>query len=55
MEVYVKDTARAIAEMVPQSLRFEVAEIPVYGGRKLDYWFGLVALSSTPHHERPRS
>ena len=55
MEVHVKDTARAKYEFVPQSLRFEVAETPVYGGRKLDHWFGLVALNATPQHERPRS
>jgi lipopolysaccharide transport system ATP-binding protein len=55
MEVHVKDTARAKYELVPQSFRFEVAETPVYGGRKLDYWFGLVALNATPLHERPRS
>jgi lipopolysaccharide transport system ATP-binding protein len=53
MEVYVKDKSRMIAEMVPQSFRFDVAEVPVYGGRKLDYWFGLVALNVTPRHERP--
>jgi lipopolysaccharide transport system ATP-binding protein len=55
MEVHVKDTARGKYEVVPQSLRFEVAETPVYGGRKLNYWFGLVALNATPQHERPRS
>jgi homopolymeric O-antigen transport system ATP-binding protein len=54
MEVYVKDMARTKSELVPQSLRFEVAETPVYGGRKLDHWFGLVALNAVPQHERPR-
>jgi lipopolysaccharide transport system ATP-binding protein len=53
MEVHVKDTARAKYELVPQSFRFDVAETPVYGGRKLDYWFGLVALNATPQHQRP--
>jgi lipopolysaccharide transport system ATP-binding protein len=55
MEIYVKDTARAKYEFVPRSFRFEVAETPVYGGRKLNYWFGLVALNATPKHERRRS
>jgi len=55
MEVYVKDWARAKAELVPQSFRFDVAETPVYGGRKLDYWFGLVVLNATPQHERSTS
>ena len=53
MEFHLKDTARAKYELVPQSLRFEVAETPVYGGRKLDHWFGLVVLNATPRHERP--
>lgn len=53
MEVYVKDKARAMAEMVPQSFRFDVAEVPVYGGRKMDHWFGLVALNAAPLHQRP--
>ena len=53
MEVYLKDTARGKAESTPQSYCFEVAEVPVYFGRKLNrYWFGLVALNATPQHER---
>ena len=55
MEIHVKDTSRAKYEVLPQSFRFDVAETPVYGGRKMDHWFGLVALNAAPLHERPRS
>jgi lipopolysaccharide transport system ATP-binding protein len=47
MEVHVKDTAHNKFEFVPRLFRFEVAEIPVYGARKLDHWFGVVALEAS--------
>ena len=31
-------------ELVPHTYQFEVAETQVYGGRKLDHWFGKVGL-----------
>ncbi len=47
-ELYLKDPASQKAEQVPQLLQFEVAETPVYGGRKLNYWFGSVGLKAAP-------
>jgi lipopolysaccharide transport system ATP-binding protein len=43
VEVYLKN-ARDLVELVPHSYQFEVAETQVYGGRKLDHWFGKVGL-----------
>lgn len=43
LEVYLKN-ARDLVELVPHSYQFEVAETQVYGGRKLDHWFGKVGL-----------
>ena len=43
LEVYLKN-ARDLVELVPHSYQFEVAETEVYGGRKLDHWFGKVGL-----------
>lgn len=44
LEIHLKDMARGLVEMVPQTFEFEVAETEVYGGRKLDAWFGNVGL-----------
>ena len=44
LEVHLKDMARGLIEMVPRTYQFEVAETQVYGGRKLDRWFGTVGL-----------
>jgi lipopolysaccharide transport system ATP-binding protein len=44
LEIHVKDMATHTIEMVPQLFPFDIAEVPVYGGRKLDRWFGQVAL-----------
>jgi lipopolysaccharide transport system ATP-binding protein len=43
LEVYLKNS-RDLVELVPHSYQFEVAETQVYGGRKLDHWFGKVGL-----------
>ena len=48
LELHLKDMAAGKVEFVPQLWRFEVAEVPVYGGRKLDRWFGAVALDAAP-------
>ena len=34
-------------EFVAQTFAFVVVETPVYGGRKLDSWFGHVGLNAT--------
>ncbi len=43
LEVYLKNF-RDQLELVPHSYQFEIAETQVYGGRKLDHWFGKVGL-----------
>ena len=37
--------------MVPKLYPFEVVETPVYGGRKLDQWFGHVGFRATASAE----
>jgi homopolymeric O-antigen transport system ATP-binding protein len=46
LEIHLKDMARHLVEMVPQTFEFAVAETEVYGGRKLDQWFGNVGLKA---------
>jgi lipopolysaccharide transport system ATP-binding protein len=43
VEVYLKNS-RDMLELVPHSYQFEIAETEVYGGRKVDHWFGKVGL-----------
>jgi lipopolysaccharide transport system ATP-binding protein len=44
MEVFLKDLGHHKIELVPQRLRFDVVESPIYGGRKIDAWYGQVGL-----------
>ncbi len=44
LQIYVKDMVHSKIELVPRTYPFEVIETPVYGGRKLDHWYGKVAL-----------
>lgn len=44
LEIHLKDMSRGLVEIVPYLYRFEVAETQVYGGRKLDSWFGNIGL-----------
>jgi hypothetical protein len=44
IEIHLKDMAQRLVEFVPRMFKFEVAETEVYGGRKLDGWFGNVGL-----------
>ena len=48
LEIHLKDMAKGLIEMVPQTFEFDVAETDVYGGRKLDGWFGHVGLRARP-------
>jgi len=48
VEIHLKDMARRLIEFVPRTFKFEVAETEVYGGRKLDGWFGNVGLRAKP-------
>jgi hypothetical protein len=44
LEIHLKDMARHLVEIIPRTFEFEVAETDVYGGRKLDRWFGNIGL-----------
>jgi lipopolysaccharide transport system ATP-binding protein len=46
LELYLKDMADHSIEHVPRTFHFDVVETPVYGARRLDRWYGLVALSA---------
>jgi len=48
IEVHLKDMAEERYEVVPRKYGFEIVETPVYGGRKLDHWFGHVGLKARP-------
>jgi lipopolysaccharide transport system ATP-binding protein len=48
IEVHLKDMATHKVEQVPETFSFEVAATPIYGGRKLDTWFGNVGLKARP-------
>ncbi len=52
LEIYLKDMASQKIELVPRTFSFEVIETPVYGGRKLDSWYGHIGLSARAfaHH-----
>jgi hypothetical protein len=52
LEIHLKDMAKRLIEIVPQTFKFEVAETEVYGGRKLDGWFGNVGLRARPLAQR---
>ncbi len=47
LEFHLKDMATHKIEIVPKAIRMDVSESPVYGGRKLDNWFGLVGLRAS--------
>jgi len=51
LEVYLKDMSSHKIELVPRTFAFDVVESPVYGGRKLDHWYGQVGLSARPYSE----
>ena len=48
VDIHLKDLAVPKYEFVEGLFPFEVAETPVYGGRKLDRWFGAIGLSAKP-------
>jgi lipopolysaccharide transport system ATP-binding protein len=49
LEVYLKDMATHKIELVPKTYLFEVVETPVYGGRKLDQWYGHIGLNANAY------
>jgi lipopolysaccharide transport system ATP-binding protein len=54
LEVYLKDMASHKIELVPTTYLFEVIETPVYGGRKLDSWFGYIGLTARAYSSKRR-
>jgi len=46
LELHLKDMASHNVEMVSELFPFEVLETPVYGGRRIDRWFGSVGLKA---------
>jgi lipopolysaccharide transport system ATP-binding protein len=46
LEIHLKDMATHRIEIVPSVYPFDVAETQVYGGRKLDGWFGHIGLNA---------
>jgi hypothetical protein len=38
--------ARYKIEFVSQTYPFEIVETPIYGGRKIDTWYGQVGLNA---------
>jgi lipopolysaccharide transport system ATP-binding protein len=53
LEIHVKDIARHKIERVGNLFQFDVVETSVYGGRKLDGWFGSVGLKATAIQKLP--
>jgi ABC-type polysaccharide/polyol phosphate transport system ATPase subunit len=49
LEIHLEDMGDHHVKHVPQMFRFSVVETPVYGGHKLDSWFGHVALDAVAH------
>jgi lipopolysaccharide transport system ATP-binding protein len=48
IEIHLKDVSKNRIELLPRHYSFDVAETPVYGGRRLDRWFGSVGVKATP-------
>ncbi|SRR5579875_462580 len=48
IELILKDLTHHKWETIESVCPFEVAETPVYGGRKLDRWHGLVGVNAKP-------
>lgn len=46
LEIYLKDMSSHKIELVPKTFPFEIIETPVYGGRKIDSWYGYIALNA---------
>jgi lipopolysaccharide transport system ATP-binding protein len=48
VEIHLKDIGEMKVDVISKTYPFEVAETEVYGGRKLDHWFGEVGLKARP-------
>jgi len=49
LEVYLKDMASHKIELVPCTFPFEIVESAIYGGRKIDGWYGRIGLKARAH------
>lgn len=45
LELHLKDMSEQEIEILSETYEFSVAETPIYGGRHLDEWFGIIALN----------
>jgi hypothetical protein len=48
LELHLKDMLTHVVERVTGSRPFEVVESPVYGGRRMNAWFGHVGVRARP-------
>lgn len=48
LEIHLKDMAQHKVEIISENFPFEIVETPVYGGRKLDGWYGFLGLNAQP-------
>jgi homopolymeric O-antigen transport system ATP-binding protein len=55
LEVRLVDVIGYKFEIVPRTFAFTIAETPIYGGRKIDAWYGSVALKATVSVSTERS
>jgi lipopolysaccharide transport system ATP-binding protein len=44
LEVYLKDMASLKIEQIPRLFPFEIVESPLYAGRSIDAWFGVIGV-----------
>lgn len=48
IELHLKDMASYKIDVIAELFPFEIVETPIYGGRKLDDWFGHIGLTAKP-------
>ena len=48
LKIHLKDLVHTTTELIPDPIPFEIVETPVYGGRKLNQWFGFIGLQVQP-------
>jgi hypothetical protein len=47
LEIHLVDVVGFKFEVVPRTFAFTIVETPVYGGRKIDRWYGNVAVRAS--------
>jgi lipopolysaccharide transport system ATP-binding protein len=53
LELHLKDMSHHKIEFVPRRTSFEVVESPIYGGRKIDSWYGQIGLRARAFTDSP--